>query len=193
MKILKMRRMTALLAFLLICNLAGADTIPMNDVALDETFTIKARQSAQLEKTEFSVQFLSVLEDSLCPKDAQCIWAGVAVVHMKVKYGETEEEYLLSDGAGRESYNGIPSSVTIDQYQIQFLSLEYNSVKMKITQEMGGQESNLKGVWVIHKDGALSSEWHHTMGKIIKKSHVSVVEKNKDKKIGTKVVGTDTD
>jgi len=192
-----MKRMAELLAFLLICSIAGADTIMMNDelvhAALNETFTIRVRQSAQLENEDFNIQILSVLEDSICPEDAQCIWAGVVVIHMKVKYGQTEEEYLLADSPGRESYNGIPRSVTTDHYQIQFLSLEHNSASLKITQKAGDQENDLKGVWSMNKDGTLSSEWHHKMGKIIKKLQASTAENIKDKKIGTKVAGTDTD
>ena len=116
MRILKMRRVAVFLAFLLISSLAGADTAMMNSVALDETFTIGVRQSVQLENTDFSVQFLSVLEDSICPENAQCIWAGAVVIHIKVKYGQTEEEYLLADSPGRESYSDIPRLVTADQY-----------------------------------------------------------------------------
>jgi len=192
-----MRRMTALLAFFLICNLAGADAVIMNDelvhATLNETFTIRVRQSVQLENEDFNIQILSVLEDSICPEDAQCIWAGAVVIHVKVKYGQTEEEYLLADSPGRESYNGIPRSVTTDHYEIQFLSLEHNSALLKITQETGDQEYDLKGVWSMHKDGALSSEWHHKMGKIIKKSQVFAVENIKDEKIGTKIIGAGID
>lgn len=189
--------MTALLAFLLICNLAGADTVIANDepvpVPLDETFTLRVRQTAQLEDEDFNIQVLSVLEDSICPADSQCIWAGAVVIHVKVKYGQTEEEYLLADSPGRESYSNIPRSVTADQYRIQFLSLEKNSALLKITQGPGDQENDLKGVWIIPKDGAPSSEWHHEMGKIIKKVHISAAENINDEKIGTKIVGTDAD
>ena len=192
-----MRRMTALFAFLLICNFAGADTKIMNDelvhATLNETFTLRVRQSVQLENEDFNMQILSVLEDSICPEDAQCIWAGAVVIHVNVKYGQTEEEYLLADSPGRESYNGIPRSVTTDHYQIQFLSMKRNSVLLNIAQSVDDQENDLQGVWRMPADGALLSEWHHKMGKIIKKSQVSVEENIKDEKIGTKVVGADVD
>jgi len=193
MVILKMRRTTALLSFLLICNLVGADTILINDgfdrTPLDKVFKLGVRQSVKLDNEDFNIQFLSVLEDSICPENAQCIWAGAVVIHMKVKYGQTVEEYLLANSPGRESYSDIPRSVVIDKYQIQFMSLEHNSALLKITQESGDQEIDLQGVWSIHKDGTASSEWHHKMGKIIKKSQVSVAENIKNQTIGTKVVG----
>jgi len=191
------RRITLLLAFLLICNLAGADKTIVNGelghVSLDETFTIGVRQSVQLENEDFSIQMLSVLENSICPADAQCIWAGAVVIHVKVNTGQTEEEYLLADSPGRESFSGIPRSVIVDQFQIQFLSLEQNSALLKITHEAGDQKNGLKGIWGINKNGALSSEWHHENGKIIKKSQISTEENITDKKAGPKVIRIETD
>ena len=187
-----MRRMTPLLVFLLICNLSGADMIVTNDESdhalLDEEFTIAVRQSMQLENKNFNIQILSVLEDSICPEDAQCMWAGVVVIHVKVNYGQIEEEYLLADSPGRDSYNGIPRSVTADQYQIQFLSLKDNSALLKITQAVDDQGNDFEGVWSTQ-----TNKWHHKMGKIINKSQGSADANIKDEKIETKVVGAQTD
>jgi len=188
------RRIFVLFALLLICNLAGAD-VSRDDakVALGEEFSIEVGQSTVFVNKDLNIQILNILEDSICPEDAQCIWAGVVVIHVKVKHGQTEEEYLFADSPGQKSYNGIPRVVVAGDYNIQFLKLEKNAIWMKVFKETNVQDNDLSGVWSVHKDGTLSNEWHHAMGKITKKSKVSATENIKDEKAGTKVIGTYTE
>ena len=168
-----MRVMTTLLAFLLICTLAGAGTIKINDelvqVVLDELFEMRIHQSARLENEKLSIKFLDVLEDSLCPAGAQCIWEGVVVIHMKVTKGQGEDEYLLAHRPGSQSHNGVPRVAVADNYKIQFLEFKQDSALLRVFKEEDDQENDLEGVWSIYKEKVLSSEWHHKMGKIIKK------------------------
>jgi hypothetical protein len=49
---------------------------------LDEPFTLRVGQTAQLE--ELRVTFTRVLEDSRCPVDVVCVWAGNAKVELEL-------------------------------------------------------------------------------------------------------------
>ena len=45
-------------------------------------FEIAAGQEAQVQGTAVTVRFVGVGEDSRCPVDVQCVWAGDAVVRL---------------------------------------------------------------------------------------------------------------
>ncbi|HLV92201.1 MAG TPA: hypothetical protein VKX34_03680 [Aequorivita sp.] len=57
---------------------------------------IKVPLGKTLEANGVSVKFLEVVEDSRCPKDVSCIWAGRAIVKAEVtSNGKTEEKILI--------------------------------------------------------------------------------------------------
>lgn len=45
-----------------------------------------------------SIKFLEVIEDSRCPKDVTCIWAGRAIVKVEVIANGKKEEKILTFG-----------------------------------------------------------------------------------------------
>ncbi|MFN0279322.1 MAG: hypothetical protein ACKVRN_12065 [Pyrinomonadaceae bacterium] len=49
-----------------------------------ETVTLKMGQKKTVAKGEFSIKLVSVTEDSRCPVDVNCVWAGNAMVHVIV-------------------------------------------------------------------------------------------------------------
>jgi hypothetical protein len=50
----------------------------------DADFTIPVRGSVRIEETPLTIRFDSVTEDSRCPTDVQCVWAGNATVRLTV-------------------------------------------------------------------------------------------------------------
>lgn len=57
---------------------------------------IKVPLGKTLEANGVSVKFVEVVEDSRCPKDVSCIWAGRAIVKAEVSSeGNTEEKTLI--------------------------------------------------------------------------------------------------
>lgn len=50
----------------------------------NETVIVKRGQQKTAAKGEITIKFVSVTEDSRCPVDANCIWAGNAAVQVKV-------------------------------------------------------------------------------------------------------------
>lgn len=78
---------------------------PSNDpagFALGETFSLNLNQKKQAAAEAISVQFLAVLEDSRCPSDVTCIWAGEVKVSLALSKNQAaaeEKEILMSGGA----------------------------------------------------------------------------------------------
>jgi len=70
---------TMFLTFLAILAI-GAVALARNP----ETIVLKSGQQKPAAKGEITVKFVSVTEDSRCPADANCIWAGNATVQVKI-------------------------------------------------------------------------------------------------------------
>lgn len=69
---------------LMICSLFCRDIIH-DPVSIEQNpFTIKYGSSVYLDFMDASVQFLDVLDDSRCPENALCLWAGKADIKLSV-------------------------------------------------------------------------------------------------------------
>jgi anionic cell wall polymer biosynthesis LytR-Cps2A-Psr (LCP) family protein len=74
-----------------------------------ETVTVKNGQKKSVPNGEFSIKFLSVTEDSRCPVDANCVWAGNAKVHVRItdRHGRSKTMVMNTTmGPAGDQYNG---------------------------------------------------------------------------------------
>ena len=51
----------------------------------DEQFKLQVNGQKTITKDKLTIKFISVVEDSRCPKDAACIWSGNAKIQLKLK------------------------------------------------------------------------------------------------------------
>jgi hypothetical protein len=63
----------------------GQTTQPVKEVSLDEAFTIKIGEQVEIKDASLRITFTSVEEDSRCPVDVECAWAGNAKLNVEVK------------------------------------------------------------------------------------------------------------
>ena len=70
---------------------------------LGEEFELAVHQTAQISAEKISVTFQEVLEDSRCPVDVTCIWAGLAEVSLRVAVSGNEKELSLSNSPPENS------------------------------------------------------------------------------------------
>ena len=70
---------------------------------LGEEFELAVHQTAQMTAENISVTFQEVLEDSRCPVDVTCIWAGLAEVSLQVAVSGQEREISLSTSPSENS------------------------------------------------------------------------------------------
>jgi hypothetical protein len=97
--------MFALCLFLAACDTSMEPSPkPTVHAVLNVPFTLAAGQSGVLDDEELSVTFVRVLDDTRCPIDAMCVWAGdatMAVYARKVgKAAETLDLTLQGNAQG---------------------------------------------------------------------------------------------
>ena len=57
----------------------------VRDVTLGQEFTLRAAESVRIAGTDFLMTFDRVTEDSRCPTNVNCVWAGNAVVRLTAR------------------------------------------------------------------------------------------------------------
>jgi hypothetical protein len=88
-----------LLAFALLgCTPAAAPHISRR-ATLGTAFTLAPQELAVFPQQGLEVRFLGIVEDSRCPHDVTCVWAGEVRVHLAVSDREKTELELL-EGQG---------------------------------------------------------------------------------------------
>jgi hypothetical protein len=88
-----------------------APTVPLN-----QRFTLAPGQSVQVESA-FQLEFVGVPGDSRCPADVVCIWAGDAVVQVRV-IDASQANYELHTG------DATRSAAVHGQARIELLELQ---------------------------------------------------------------------
>jgi hypothetical protein len=129
-------KMTLLIAVMMIAGIFGA-----GEAAGQSKETVKVALAAQktAQKKKLTVKFLSVVEDSRCPEDVDCVWAGNAKIKVKLtSKGKSKEVELNS--------NLETNSVNFEGYTVAFKDL---TPYPKSTDT--GAKKNYTAVFEVHK------------------------------------------
>lgn len=81
-----------------------------------ETLRVQVNHEKRLAKSKLTIRFVELVEDSRCPVDVQCIWAGNARIKIKVSKNGRSHELTLDT-------NGPNQVVNAEGYSIKFLGL----------------------------------------------------------------------
>ena len=88
-------------------------------VSFGQAFVIKVGQVASISSQRLSLTFLSVSQDSRCPKGAHCIWEGNGKVNIQLtSRGQTSDTIELNTATS------LPSEATYLHYKISLLDLQ---------------------------------------------------------------------
>jgi hypothetical protein len=103
-------------AFLLAAGGACGSAAPGPSPAVDQDFDVAAGRSVKIEGTDLVIRFESVLNDSRCPVDVQCIIAGDAAIAVTAATGgAAASRYELHTEEGpREARHGQYRIILID-------------------------------------------------------------------------------
>lgn len=74
-----------------------------------ETVTVKSGQKKSAVGGEFTIKFVSVTDDSRCPTDVNCVWAGNAKVHVIITDRRGGSKTMVMNttmGPHGDQYNG---------------------------------------------------------------------------------------
>ena len=110
---------------MLVClALAGCGAAPATDsraVDLGAEFTLAPGETVFVKAAEMNVRFVAVTEDSRCPADVTCIWAGEVKVSLEIRESsQAVSQVEISAGAGSTVAGGY--SVTVARVEPQPVS-----------------------------------------------------------------------
>ncbi|MBT9544180.1 MAG: hypothetical protein IV090_02190 [Candidatus Sericytochromatia bacterium] len=75
---------------------ASATPVPaLFEVELGKAFDLPMGKMAQLKNTDLALSWISPAQDSRCPSDVNCVWAGEVKVTVMVKNGQNSQSLNL--------------------------------------------------------------------------------------------------
>ena len=83
--------------------------------------TLHPGESASDANGSIKITFIEVLEDSRCPADVMCIWAGQVNVLIEVAYGTEIQQYTLT---GHTLLEGDVNSITVGEHTITLVQVD---------------------------------------------------------------------
>ena len=93
----------------------GADTAVVANPGAD--FNLAVGKSATISGTDYRIKFNRVTEDSRCPVDVQCVWAGDAKIELTVARNSAPDDTRVI------SLTPPNSEATVGNVKIRFVSL----------------------------------------------------------------------
>jgi hypothetical protein len=90
--------------------------IPATAAKRAETLRVQINKEKRFAKSKLSVRFVELIEDSRCPTDTNCIWAGNAKIKIRVSKNGRSQDLTLDT-------NGPHQAATAEGYSIQLISL----------------------------------------------------------------------
>ena len=81
-----------------------------------ETLRVQVNKEKRAPQSRLNVRFVELIEDSRCPADANCVWAGNAKIKIRVSKGGRSQEMTLDT-------NGRNSAANFDNYSIKLVNL----------------------------------------------------------------------
>ena len=107
---------SAVLIIIALASVSFAQTTAKT-IKLNKEFTLSTKQKAYVKSDKLTIEFVSVLEDSRCPTDVDCVWAGSAKVQIKVSKGKMAAQVF------ELNTNLEPKTITYQGYKIEILDL----------------------------------------------------------------------
>ncbi len=87
------------------------------EVSLDQEFPLRAAESVRIAGTDLRVTFDRVTEDSRCPVNVNCVWAGNAVVRLDARMGQATRPLEL------HTTTADKRQAAVDGYRIELIRL----------------------------------------------------------------------
>lgn len=89
---------------------------------LDNQFQLKTNQIASIENENLKIEFLNITEDSRCPSDVICVWAGQVTAVINIfKNDQNLGDFSLTSQAGKHEDSAIKY---FDEYSIKLIKVE---------------------------------------------------------------------
>jgi hypothetical protein len=106
--------MKGLIAILLLIFTVGA--VPVEAAKRPETLSVQIKKEKRFGKGKLTVRFVELVEDSRCPVDVNCIWAGNAVIKVRVTKNGRSKILTLET-------NGPANTVNVEGYSMKLVAI----------------------------------------------------------------------
>jgi hypothetical protein len=94
---------------------AACSSAPKPGTPIDQTISLSAGQAPYRLVDGAEVRFANVVNDSRCPVDATCVWAGTATINLAFKpAGASDELEVLAVLPGGVSPDDVASLIPVD-------------------------------------------------------------------------------
>ena len=111
-----------------------------------EEISIKKSQTISYCKENISISFLEVVNDSRCPSDVTCVWAGF--VEVKLDIQGINDGFIINLATGPNP-NGIASQVEFEDISIKLVDvIPYPATNVKIN------PNEIRTILIVEKSGA---------------------------------------
>lgn len=100
-------------------GVGGTDGTPASNIALAREFELRPGESALVDGTNLRLTFVGVVEDSRCPIDAICVWAGNARIRLHAG-GSAEADLELDSMGDTERFK---RSADFEGYRVHLVTL----------------------------------------------------------------------
>ena len=130
------RRLISLLPFaiaLVACGSVGSEKV--HPVSLNTAVVLAPGEAAVWSEQAFTVQLVGVIEDSRCPLDTTCVWAGQVKVRLSIRNksgGSTERDVMEGQGALIEPFRVTVLNVEPKPLATRKISPEEYRVTLKV-------------------------------------------------------------
>jgi len=127
-----MKTLTILSALFLLVLLSGcnknSELTGDSSFSLNDTLKLAINKSAINNENQLTIRIDSVLNDSRCPMDVECIWEGNAAVRFLFINDKEKTKFILNTYGG----SNFRSDTIIDGYSIQLVKLQPYPVSTKV-------------------------------------------------------------
>jgi len=98
-----MTRVAAVLTCLALAGCGAAPARQARTVDLGVEATLAPGSTVSVKGTELNVRFVAVSDDSRCPKDVTCIWAGEVKVQLEIQLAQNVSRVEFLEGGVKAS------------------------------------------------------------------------------------------
>ena len=102
---------------LLMAASCNQNTVRVVDVPLSQKFTLRLGGQASIDNANLFIRFTNVVEDSRCPINARCIWAGNGKIALEIQKLNADKIMATLNTTLQ------PQIAVYDSYEIQFKQL----------------------------------------------------------------------
>jgi hypothetical protein len=137
---------------------------------IGQPFSLRVNQTANIEPAGINVTFVNVTEDSRCPSDVECVWAGQVsiVVDVSAPGGNSQLDLTLSGGQSETKSFGNYSIrlVDVQPYPVSTKEISLSDYVAMLVVDSGDQTIMSHGVFVKAKGpgAAVVAGWNVEKG-----------------------------